>query len=234
MVIALDYLILNATLILTGFEPTTSYTMAQAYYASCVPTQPLDKISLQMCYLYSFPSYLQFIVPFVNVFQAMDFKEENSIKIYDINYHAFLSFLQKCCVIYLNPEKPTQDLSQSTPLQNVNLTFAYNNSSSEFTFSIEDNQVKFLFNHQLFPNLISAISRLLFKTYGYSHNINFLITQYLKLAPVPLIQNPTFTQCQEIFHQLEAPFIDFFLLFEIVQRHKKVLSYLKLFETFQK
>lgn len=164
----------------------------------------------------------------------MDYKEESSIKIYDINYNAFLSFAQKCCIVYLNPERPNEDLVQTINIQNLVLQFNYNCVAKECTLSIEAAQVKFTFNHQLFPNLMAAISRILFKTYGYSHNINFLIRQYLKLGSATLIQNPSYTSCQEIFNQLEAPFIDFFLLFDIVDRHKKVLSYLKLFEHFEK
>lgn len=208
--------------------------MAQAYNTSCVPIQPLDKISLQIYYLYSFPSYLQFIVPFVNPFQAMDFIEEKSIKIFDISYHSFLHFIQKCCTVYLSPEKPNTDLTTSDKIHNIVLTFEYKNASREFALTIEEAQVKFIFDHSLFPIMVAALSKILFKTFGYSHNINFIVNQYLKLAPATLIQNPNFTSCQEIFFQLEATYIDFFLLYDIIERHKKVLSYLKLFEHFQK
>lgn len=206
---------------------------AQAYYTSCVPPQPLDKVSLNICYLYSFPSYLQLVIPYVNAFQAMEFKEETSIKIFDLNYHSFLSFIKNCTTIYMTPEKPNQDLTQTTNLQDIVLTFNYNCTSKEFSFSIENPQVKFSFNHRLFPFLVSGVRQLLFKTFGYSHNINFLITQYLKLATPTIIQNPTYSTCQEIFNQLEAPFVDYFLLLDIVERHKRVLKYLKLFEPFQ-
>jgi hypothetical protein len=206
---------------------------AQAYYTSCVPPQPLDKVSLNICYLYSFPSYLQLVVPYVNAFQAMEFKEENSIKIFDINYNSFLSFIKKCITIYMTPERPDQDLTQTINLQDVVLTFNYNCTCKEFSFSIENPHVKFSFCHQLIPLFVSGIRRLLFKTFGYSHNINFLVTQYLRFATSTIIQNPTYSACQEIFNQLEAPFVDYFLLLDIVERHKKVLKYLKLFEPFQ-
>lgn len=206
---------------------------AQTYYTSCVPAQPLDKVSLNICYLYSFPSYLQLVIPYVNAFQAMEFKEENSIKIFDINYNSFLSFIKNCTTIFMTPERPNQDLTQTTNLQDIILTFSYNATSKEFTLSIENPHVKFSFSHQLFPYFVSGVRRILFKTFGYSHNINFLITQYLRLATPSIIQNPTYSACQEIFNQLEAPFVDYFLLLDIVERHKKVLKYLKLFEPFQ-
>jgi hypothetical protein len=205
--------------------------MAQAYDTSCVPSQPLDKISLQNYFLYSFPSYLQFIVPFVNPFQAMDFLEEQSIKIFDINYHSFLSFIEQCFYAFGRPEKPNCDMITSETIQHFVVTFKYSIDTKEYAFLIEEAQVKFTFNHRLFPVLITALGRILFKTFGYSHNINFTVNQYLQLAPVTLIQNPNYTSCHEIFSQLEANFIDFFLLYDIIERHKKVLNYLKLFQT---
>lgn len=208
--------------------------MDQPYYASCVPAQPLDKISLQICYLYSFPSYLQFIIPFVNVFQSMDFRDENSIKIFEINYHLLLSFLQKCCEIYLSNEKPDCDIEQKTKIDNITLGFAYHKAQNEYSLTLEENQTILNFNHRLIPILMSAVRKLLFKSYGYTHNINYLINQYIKAAPITLIQSPTYQACTELFGQFEAPFIDFFLFFEIIERHKRVLKYLKLFDAFQK
>lgn len=205
--------------------------MAEAYYATCVPTQPLDKMSLQTCYLYCFPGYLQFVLPFVNVFQAMDYKQEDTIKVFDNYFVTFLTFLNHCCAAFLSDDKPNQDMKQTTKLHNIVLTFSFTVDTKEFTFSIEGNHVKFTINDSIFPAFIAALNRILFKTFGYSHNINFLVSQYLKLAPLDLIQSPNYTNCQNIFAQLEATYIDFFLLFDIVERHSKVLYYLKLFET---
>ena len=61
--------------------------------------QPLDKISLQICQLLAFPCYLQFIAPFVNNFQAIDFNETETIKFYDIDFRELLHFLVQCGAI---------------------------------------------------------------------------------------------------------------------------------------
>lgn len=205
-----------------------------SFYATYVPSQPLDKISLQHCHLYCFPSYLQFIKPYVNEFQAMDYRDEGTIKIFDVNFSSFLSFLQKCGEIYLNQQKPQDDMEQSTTVSDLTFGLSYSKTNSEFTLFIHDNLSRFEFKHFLIPHLISAVAKLIFKSYGYSNLINYLVSQFLKIAPITLLQNPTYSSCVSHFTSLDTPYIDFYLLFDIIERHKKVLAYLKLFHAFHK
>jgi hypothetical protein len=190
--------------------------------------QPLDKISLQICQLFAFPCYLQFIVPFVNNFQAVDFKEHQAIKIYEIDFEDLLHFLVQCADLLLNilEKAPPTDLCHKFSIGSVNLTFSYSLSTKKSTITITENQNEFKFEPSLVPKLISAVNKLLFKCYGYSNNINYLINQYVTLASTNLLKNPSYLEANAVFIQLDSVLVDYFLLYDIITRHKQVLIYL--------
>lgn len=199
-----------------------------------VAYQPLDKWPLHHCQLYCFPNYLQLISPFVNVFQAVDFSEELSIKIYHIDYDDFLYFLHECTVILQNVEmkKPTKDLEHKTTINLVDLKFIYEVATNTALLTISKAEASFTFDTKLFPIFLTAVARLIFKSFSYSHNINYLVLNYVQSAPMNLVKNPTYNSCYSIFEKMEPAYIDFFLLFDIVSRHKKLLVYVKRFYAF--
>ena len=197
-------------------------------------TQPLDKVSLQIYQLFCMPNYLQLVKPFVSVYQSTTFDENDSIRIYDLDYHSFMHFLQKCAEIFFSVIRPDSDVENTTLLGTISLTFGYRKVSNDFFLKIYSDKVKFEFDNRLIPVLISGVAKLLFKSYGYSGNVNYLVSKYVKLAPSSLIQNPTYPTCYEVFKNFDTTFVDFFYLFELVDRHKKVLCYLKLFEALNK
>lgn len=180
------------------------------------------------------PSYLQLVKPFVSVYLTTKFNEDESIRIYDIDYHLFLHFLQKCTEIFFSVIRPDSDVENTTPLGTILLTFGYRKTSNDFILKIQSDKALFEFDNRLIPIFISGVAKLLFKSYGYAGNVNYLVSKYIKEAPSSLIQNPTYPNCYELFKDFDSTFIDFFYLYELVDRHKKVLCYLKLFEAFNK
>jgi hypothetical protein len=91
------------------------------------------------------PSYLQLVKPFVSVYQTTAFNEDESIRIYDLDYHAFLHFLQKCAEIYFSAIKPDKDVESETPLGALTLTFGYRHTSNDFTLKIQSDKSLFIF-----------------------------------------------------------------------------------------
>lgn len=191
--------------------------------------QPLDKISLQICQLLAFPCYLQFISPFVNNFQAIDFNETETIKFYDIDFRELLHFLVQCGAILdtVRVQEPSSDLKHTVTIGSIELSFSYNLAQKNSSLTLKEEHSQFQFNARLVPKLISAICQLIFKCFGYSGNTNYLIRQYISLASIELLENPIYFEANAIFFQLDNVQIDYFLLYDIINRHKKVLLLLK-------
>lgn len=194
--------------------------------------QPIDKIIINLCQLMCFPSFLQFITPYVTVHQNVDFNESCSIKIYDVDYMVFLKFLHQCCTIIQNKESANNiDLKVSLDQTEIKLTYGTNDDN--FLFTISNEICKYTFDSRTIPNLFSAVSKLIFKTLGYSHNINYVVDTFVQLAPASLLIKPTYKACFAIFENIEAIQIDYFLLFDIINRHKSILLYVKRLQQLQ-
>ena len=206
-------------------ETSTTYFM---------PSEALDKIALFFCQLLCFPNYIAFVRPFVDSIQVLQFKEESAIKIFHIDYLDFLHFLHQCTQILktLETTKPEKDLVHLVEIAKVQLKFAYSTTIDEASINISEGSTTFNFPKRLIPHLISGIGRILFKSYSYTHNMNFLVRQYVAKASIELLQKPTYDEAYKLFLQLEANYPDYFLLFDIISRHKKVLVYLKRFAIF--
>lgn len=76
------------------------------------------------------------------------------------------------------------------------------------------------------PIFVAALNKLTIKSYSYSHIVNYAITKYLSAAQPEVINNPQIDTAFPIFDQINAP-VDYYFLFDLVDRHKKLLSYLK-------
>jgi len=194
--------------------------------------QPIDKIIINLCQLMCFPGFLQFITPYVTVYQNVDFNDSCSIKIYDVDYITFLKFLHQCCTIIQNKES-ADNINLKVSLDRTELKLSYDAKSDNFTFTIATETCNYSFDSRTIPNLFSAVSKLIFKTLGYSHNINYVVDTFVQLAPTPLLMKPNYRACYKIFEDIEAIQIDYFLLFDIINRHKSILLYVKRLQQLQ-
>lgn len=203
-------------------------------HMSLMAVQPLDRITIYLYHLLCFPNYILFIVPFINVHQAVDYVEDQSIKISHIDYEDFLYYLHECITIMKNVQlqKPAKNLEHKTELSGVELNLTYVLATDEFLLSMSSKDCKFTFDTKIIPNLLSAIASIIFKSFCYSHQINYVISTFVKEAPFNLIKNPTCNACFTILEKIDVVQVDYFLLFDIIQRHKKILLYLKRFQEF--
>lgn len=202
--------------------------------------QPLDKIIIYIYQLLCFPNYLEFIKPSVTVYHALTYQTSDAIKIYHMSYCDFLHFIYQCCQILekAHQEKPPVDIQHEVKIEPVHTCTSHNLGYFELKFSLKaetnvatllimNDSTTFEFDRNIFPALLAGISRLTFKSFSYSPHINYLVASYIRAAPINLIQEPHYAEASHIFSSLHPVFIDWFLLFEIISRHKKVLAYVK-------
>ena len=193
-----------------------------------VAKQPIDKVCVDSYQLFCLPNELKLVKPEMNDYQAPIYREENSLVIKQPSFVEILHFFFQCCQLL----DPNRDLSQNPKSYehkcsslSINCLLKVNPEITELQLSCDD--VTFNFSKNIIPLLMGAFSKLVFKSYCYSHNVNYLINQYVTLAPSNLIKQPTLDGCLEIYHQLNHPYIDFYLFYDIIERHKKLLYNLK-------
>lgn len=193
-----------------------------------VSPQPIDKICVGDYQLFCLPNKLKLVRPEMNNYQAPTFQENKSVDIKQLDFLDFLHFLCQCCQLISarskepeNPRTYEHEAKFDTYLCRIVLLPA----KTELVISNEHTALKF--EKKYIPLLMAAITRILFKSYCYSHNVNYLVQQYIAVAEADLIKEPNFDKSLEIFHQLNHPYIDMYLLYDIVERHKKLLYYLK-------
>ena len=199
-----------------------------------VAKQPIDKVCVDSYQLFCLPNELKLVKPEMNDYQAPIYREENSLVIKQPSFVEILHFFFQCCQLL----DPNRDLSQSPKSYehkcsslSINCLLKVNPEITELQLSCDD--VTFNFSKNIIPLLMGAFSKLVFKSYCYSHNVNYLINQYVTLAPSNLIKQPTLDGCLEIYHQLNHPYIDFYLFYDIIERHKKLLYNLKSISIFK-
>ena len=199
-----------------------------------VAKQPIDKVCVDSYQLFCLPNELKLVKPEMNDYQAPIYREENSLVIKQPSFVEILHFFFQCCQLL----DPNRDLSQNPKSYehkcsslSINCLLKVNPEITELQLSCDD--VTFNFSKNIIPLLMGAFSKLVFKSYCYSHNVNYLINQYVTLAPSNLIKQPTLDGCLEIYHQLNHPYIDFYLFYDIIERHKKLLYNLKSISIFK-
>ena len=199
-----------------------------------VAKQPIDKVCVDSYQLFCLPNELKLVKPEMNDYQAPIYREENSLVIKQPSFVEILHFFFQCCQLL----DPNRDLSKSPKSYehkcsslSINCLLKVNPEITELQLSCDD--VTFNFSKNIIPLLMGAFSKLVFKSYCYSHNVNYLINQYVTLAPSNLIKQPTLDGCLEIYHQLNHPYIDFYLFYDIIERHKKLLYNLKSISIFK-
>jgi|SRR5574343_23907 len=194
---------------------------------SLTSPQPIDKIIINFCQLLCFPSLIQLITPFVSVFQNVGYSDDTSIKICQVDFIDFLKFLYKCQTFIRNVEavqSKNAELKQTLSEIEFKLIFS---ESNHFCLTISKENCKFKFDTKTIPDFFNAVSRLIFKTYGYSHNINYTIATFVERATTQLLIHPNYNSCFAIFEKIDAIQVDYFLLYDIITRHKTVLLYMK-------
>ena len=199
-----------------------------------VAKQPIDKVCVDSYQLFCLPNELKLVKPEMNDYQAPIYREENSLVIKQPSFVEILHFFFQCCQLL----DPNRDLSQNPKSYehkcsslSINCLLKVNPEITELQLSCDD--VTFNFSKNIIPLLMGAFSKLVFKSYCYSHNVNYLINQYVTLAPSNLIKQPTLDGCLEIYHQLNHPYKDFYLFYDIIERHKKLLYNLKSISIFK-
>ena len=193
-----------------------------------VPKQPIDKVCIDRYQLFCLPNELKLVKPEMNDYQAPIYCEETALVIKQTSFVEILHFFFQCCQL-LDPNRDHSESPKSYEHKFLNESLScllkVGTDVTELQISCEN--VTFNFSKNIIPLLMGAFSKLVFKSYCYSHNVNYLISQYLTLASSNLIKQPTLDGCLEIFHQLNHPYIDFYLLYDIMERHKKLLYKLK-------
>ena len=193
-----------------------------------VAKQPIDKVCIDRYQLFCLPNELKLVQPEINDYQAPIYCEETALVIKQTSFVEILHFFFQCCQL-LDPNRDHSESPKSYDhkFSNESISCLLIVGPDITELQLSCGNVTFHFSKNIIPLLMGAFSKLVFKSYCYSHNVNYLISQYLTLASSNLIKQPTLDGCLEIFHQLNHPYIDFYLLYDIMERHKKLLYKLK-------
>ena len=193
-----------------------------------VAKQPIDKVCIDRYQLFCLPNELKLVKPEMNDNQAPIYCEETALVIKQTSFVEILHFFFQCCQL-LDPNRDHSESPKSYDhkFSNESISCLLIVGPDITELQLSCGNVTFHFSKNMIPLLMGAFSKLVFKSYCYSHNVNYLISQYLTLASSNLIKRPTLDGCLEIFHQLNHPYIDFYLLYDIIERHKKLLYNLK-------
>ena len=177
------------------------------------------------------PNFIQLITPITSIYQNVDYCENLSIKIYHFDYLVLLEFLYDCILKMqtVQPRNTDKDFELATVISQVELKLVYQLAKDQFLLIISNDNSKFEFDNKTIPDFLSALSKLIFKSYSYSHNINYAVSTFVKEAQLNLIKSPSYQLCFAIFEKIECIQVDYFLLYDIILRHKDVLVYVKRF-----
>lgn len=186
--------------------------------------EPLDRICVGDYQLLCLPNELRLTSIQINASQFSYYDEDKCVVFKQMDFNDMLHFLFQCCQIL---EKKPANVEHKVDLQTANCELLINSEITEIQIRSIVNQTLFRISRPVIPVLLSAISKLTFKTYCYSHSINYTVSKYLSIANLESIKNPELETTFEIFNQLTCITVDYYLLFELVERHKKLLSYLK-------
>ena len=114
----------------------------------------------------------------------------------------------------------------------MELNLRLSKDTCELNVSSGSNKSKFIFLKPFVPIFIGAVAKIIFKSFSYSPSINYTIARFIAVADLETIKEPTPDSCFPLFENIGNIPIDFYLLLEIVDRHKKLLRYLKDLENF--
>ncbi len=187
-------------------------------------TEPLDRLCVGDYQLLCLPNELRLTSIQVNPFHFLYYNEDKCAVFKQLDFNDLFHFLFQCCQIL---EKKPAQLEHKVILQMVHCELKVNSENTEIQIQSIVNQTLFKISRPVIPVLISAMTKLAFRTYCYSHSINYTIGKYLSTAEIESIRNPEMETTFEIFNQLTCITIDWYLLFDLVERHKKLLAYLK-------
>ena len=186
--------------------------------------EPLDRLSVGDYQLLCLPNELRLTSILVNSFHFSYYEEDKCAVIKQLDFNDVLHFLFQCCQIL---EKKPVDANHNVALSLTHCELLVKPEITELKLESKVNKTIFQINRPVIPILISAITKLAFKTYCYSHQLNYTISKYLSLADLETIKNPEIENTFEIFNRLNCIPVDWYLLFDLVERHKKLLGYLK-------
>jgi len=186
--------------------------------------EPLDRICVGDYQLLCLPNELRLTSIQINASQFSYYNEDKCVVFKQMDFNDMLHFLFQCCQIL---EKSPANVEHKVDLQMASCELLINAENTEIQIRSNVNHTLFQISRPVIPVLLSAISKLTFKTYCYSHSINYTVSKYLSIASLESIKNPQIQTTFEIFNQLTCITVDYYLLFDLVERHKKLLGYLK-------
>lgn len=197
---------------------------------SLATIQPIDKIIVNFCHLLCFPGLLQLITPYVSIFQNVSFTDGTSIKIHQVDFIDFLKFLHRCDTLIQNVEAvQSKKVELKITISQIEFKLAHSEDDN-FLLSISKENCQFQFDSRTIPDFLNAVSKLIFKSYGYSHNTNYVVSTFVQRANTQLLIKPNYNSCFAIFEKIDAIQVDYFLLYDIIVRHKNILLYVKRLE----
>ena len=166
----------------------------------------------------------------MSIFQNVAYTDEVCIKICQVDFIDFLKFLHKCDTLIQNLEAvQSKKVELKENISQIEFKLLHT-ENDDFILTISKEKCQFQFDTKTIPDFFNAISRLIFKCYGYSHNINYTVATFVQRASTQLLIKPNYNSCFAIFEKIDAIQIDYFLLYDIITRHKKILLYVKRLE----
>jgi len=189
-----------------------------------ISTHPIDRICIGDFQLLCFPNNLCLASVEVNSSQFVYYRHDKCAVIKQADFTELLIFLFECCQIL---EKKPTNFEHKLSLQLISCEFIVKPDITQVQISNTVNGHLFAIVRPLIPVFISATTRLVLKTYCYSHSVTYTINKYIATAELEAIKKPDIETTFRIFDTINCVTIDYYLLFDIVERHKKLLALLK-------
>lgn len=186
--------------------------------------EPLDRLSVGDYQLLCLPNELRLSTILVNSFHFSYYNEDKCAVFKQLDFNDLLHFLFQCCQIL---EKKPTEAKHKVSLSMTQCELIIKPEITEIQIQSNVNQTIFQINRLVIPIFISAITKLALRTYCYSHSVNYTISKYLSIADLEAIKNPEIETTFKTFDRLNCITIDWYLLFDLLERHKKLLGYLK-------
>ena len=186
--------------------------------------QPIDRLCVGDYQLLCLPNELCLTSIKVNSSHFVYYSENKCAVIKQVDFNDLLHFFFQCCQIL---EKKPTNFEHKLSLQQISCALIITHESTELQIQSTNNLTCFTFSRPFIPLLISAVTKLVFKSYCYSHAVNYTISKYLTASELEIIKEPDLNKTFLIFDSMNCVTIDYYLLFDIVERHKKLLGYIK-------
>ena len=107
------------------------------------------------------------------------------------------------------------------------VTFVSEFVDSKFNFTIMTTGQNFKLSLKATKSFLIAFNQMALKVFCYSPNTHYILSRYWQMAPIKILQYPNTKEVFEIFSKIDHFYLDFFFVYELVQRHSKVMIQIK-------